>query len=431
MKLRKRWLWIAGATLVALIVAVALLRPRPAKKVQVAEASRQRLVAVVKAPAVIEPETIVNISAELIGRVVQLAVAEGQQVKRGQLLLRLDPTSYEEQMRQAEAMLAGAEARSRGATSTWQVAQPNYERRKSLFARQLLSPGEMEAAEREYQTALAEYEAAQQDVTRARAAVRAARDQLSKTVYTSPIDGVVTELNVEQGEIVMIGTMNNPGTRILSVSDLDRMLARADVDETDVVDLKLGQAATIEVDAVPDTGFKGRVKEIAQSATRTGSLAASAGETDFAVEVLFDERVPQVRPGMTADVAIETAARDSALAVPIQAVVARSPEDLKPAGKAGRGRAAKAKAAAADSAAKAPAAKGKPREQTGVFVLVGRKVEFRPVTTGIASETDIEITGAVKPGDRVVTGPYQVLRDLKPGAEVKVEKPGERPARRP
>lgn len=424
MKIRKRWLWIGGAALVVLFAAVAVLRPRPAKSVQVAEATRQKLIAVVKAPAAIEPETIVNISAELIGRVVQLAVQEGQQVKRGQLLLRIDPASYEEQTRQAEALLAGAEARLRGATATWQVAKPNYERRKALFAQKLLSPGEMELAERDFQTTQAEYEAFGQEVSRARAALRAARDQLSKTVYTAPIDGVVTELNIEQGEIVMIGTMNNPGTRILSVADLDRMLAKADVDETDVVDLKLGQPAVIEIDAIPDTSFKGRVKEIAQSATRTG-LTGSTGETDFEVKVLFDERVPQVRPGMTADVAIETAQRDSALSVPIQAVVSRSEEDLKR--QAGRGKRSQAKTAADP----AGTAKGKAREKTGVFVLVGHKVEFREVTTGIASDTDIEISGSVKPGDKVVTGPYQVLRDLKPGTQVKVEKPGERAARKP
>lgn len=425
MKIRKRWLWIGGAALVVLFVAAALLRPRPGKTVQVAEATRQKLVAVVKAPAAIEPETIVNISAELIGRVVQLAVQEGQQVKRGQLLLRLDPANYQEQMRQTEAMLAAAEAHQRAATTAWRVAKPNYERRQALYDRKLLSPGEMEIAEREYQTTQAEYEAAGQDVSRARAALRAARDQLSKTVYTAPIDGVVTELNIEQGEIVMIGTMNNPGTRIVAVANLDRMLAKADVDETDVVDLKVGQPATIEVDALPDTTFKGHVKEIAQSATSTSSLTGSTGETDFEVKVLFDSQVPQVRPGMTADVAIETAQRDSALAVPIQAVVSRSEEDLKR--QAGRGRHHDAKAAAAPAAAP----KGKAKEKTGVFVLVGHKVEFREVTTGIASDTDIEVTGKIKPGDKVVTGPYQVLRDLKPGAQVKVEKPGARAARRP
>lgn len=424
MKIRKRWLWIGGAALVVLFAAVALLRPRPGKSVQVAEATRQKLVAVVKAPATIEPETIVNISAELIGRVVELAVHEGQQVKRGQLLLRLDPANYQEQVRQSEALLAAAEAHQRAASTGWEVAKPSYERRKALYARKLLSPGEMEVTEREFQTARAEHEAAAQEVSRARAALRAARDQLSKTVYTAPIDGVVTDLNIEQGEIVMIGTMNNPGTRIVSVANLDRMLAKADVDETDVVDLKVGQPATIEVDALPDTSFKAHVKEIAQSATSTGSLTGSAGETDFEVKVLFDDRVPRVRPGMTADVAIETATRDSALAVPIQAVVSRNPEDLKRAATRGRRSAAKA------APAPAGAAKAKVKDKTGVFVLVGHKVEFREVTTGVASDTDIEISGQVKPGDKVVTGPYQVLRDLKPGAQVKVEKPAAGGARR-
>ncbi len=420
MRNRKRWLWIGGAALVVVFLVLAFLRPRPGKSVQVTAAARQKLVAVVKAPAVIEPETIVNISAELPGKVVELAVRDGQHVKRGQLLLRLDPADYEEQVRQASALLASAQARYRSATTAWNTAKPNYERRKALFARKLLSPGEMEAAEREYEAAVAEYEAGRQEVSRAEAALRAARDQLAKTVYTSPLDGTVTELNIEQGEIVMIGTMNNPGTRILSVANVDRMLAKADVDETDVVDLKLGQPAKIEVDAIPDTSFTGRVTEIAQSATRTSTVGGT-GETDFEVKVLFDQKVMQVRPGMTADVSIETATRDSALAVPIPAVVVRSEADLKR--RAGRGGKA---AQAADSAA---ARKAKARDKTGVFVVVGHKAEFREVTTGIASDTDIEVTGAVKPGDRVITGPYQVLRDLMPGTEVKVEKPGSKAAR--
>jgi HlyD family secretion protein len=226
----------------------------------------------------------------------------------------------------------------------------------------------------------------------------------------------------------MIGTMNNPGTRILSVANVDRMLAKADVDETDVVDLRLGQTAKVEVDAIPDTSFAAQVTEIAQSATRTATQSGT-GETDFEVKVLFDDKVPRVRPGMTADVSIETATKDSALSVPIQAVVVRTEEDLKR--KAGKSpRAARGKAAQAAESAATSDRKGKARDKSGVFVMVGHKAQFREVTTGIASDTDIEIKGAVKPGDKVVTGPYQVLRDLMDGAEIKVEKAGAKSARR-
>ena len=424
MKIKKHWWFIGGGVLLVLFVVAGLARPKPGKKVQVAMASRQKLVSLVKAPATIEPRTLINVSAEVPGKIVQLAVEEGQAVKRGQLLLRLDPSNYEEDVRQAQAMLSSAEARLRGAKSTWDAAQPTYKRRQALFEQKLLSPGEMESAEREHQAALSEYEAAREEVARTRAAVRGARDRFAKTVFNSPIAGTITDLNVEEGEIVITGTMNNPGTRILSVGDLDRMLARADVDETDVIDLRLGQKATIEVDAFPDTSFPAHVSEIAHSA-KTSGTSGSSGETDFEVKVLFDDRVPRVRPGMTADVSIETASKDSALAVPIQAVVTRSENDLKKV-ELKRGRAN----AEAEDAKAAGGKKAKVKDKTGVFVLVGGKAEFREVTTGIASETDIEVNGNLKPGEQIITGPYQVLRDLKPGQHVIVEKAGARNAAR-
>jgi HlyD family secretion protein len=204
------------------------------------------------------------------------------------------------------------------------------------------------------------------------------------------------------------------------------MLAKADVDETDVIDLKVGQKATIEVDAFPDTSFPAHVSEIAHSA-KSGT-ATSSGETDFEVKVLFDEKVPRIRPGMTADVSIETATKDSALAVPIQAVVTRSEEDLKRADR--KTLTLKTKAGTQAASSTDPAHKTKVKDKTGVFVLVGGKTQFREVTTGIASETDIEVTGDLKPGETVITGPYQVLRDLKPGQRVNVEKPGAHAAKR-
>jgi HlyD family secretion protein len=181
------------------------------------------------------------------------------------------------------------------------------------------------------------------------------------------------------------------------------------------------------VDAFPDSTFRGHVSEIAHSA-KSGTSTSSQGETDFEVKVLFDDRMPRIRPGMTADVSIETAAKDSVLAVPIQAVVTRSEEDLKRAlERKKRGGGSKADAQTAQSA---DGKKTKPKEKTGVFVLKNGKTEFREITTGIASETDIEVTGDLKPGEQVITGPYQVLRDLKPGQKVKVEKPGARGMRR-
>jgi HlyD family secretion protein len=425
-KIRKRWFWIGGVILLVIFFAAALLRPEKSLTVQTAKAERKNLVALVKAPGTIEPQTMVNISAEVPGKIIELAVREGDVVEQGQLLLRLDDANYRAQVAQARALLASAHARYRSAETTYNSAKPTYERRKSLYARKLLSDGEMEDAEREYMGALSEYESAREDIGRQEAALAAARDQLAKTVYRSPIDGTVIERNVEKGEIVVVGTMNNPGTRILAVGDLERMLVKAEVDETDVVEVQLDQGAKIEVDALPDTSFGGQVTEIGRSARRSGT--AAAGETNFEVKILFDEKVEKVLPGMTADVEIETAAVESTLAVPIQCVVVRSQEDLEEADR-GKRRPRRERneeneesEEGGNSEANEEAKEEKPREFTGVFVLIDGRAEFRKVATGIASDTDIEVSGGLEPGDEVITGPYNVLRGLKPGEKVKAEK---------
>jgi HlyD family secretion protein len=224
---------------------------------------------------------------------------------------------------------------------------------------------------------------------------------------------------VEQGEIVITGTMNNPGTQILVVSDLSRMLVRADVDETDVVDLRLGQKAKITVDALPDTSFPGTVTEIGNTAKR--SLTGGEGQTNFEVKVVFDHDVPQVRPGMTADVEIETATHPKTHAVPIQAVVVRTDRELERAAKKGKGAKAPKPKAGDALAAEEDTVGRRDKEITGVFVSKDAVATFVPVRTGIASETMIEVFGDLKDADVVVTGPYKALRELKPGQKVKRE----------
>jgi HlyD family secretion protein len=253
--------------------------------------------------------------------------------------------------------------------------------------------------------------------------VTAAADNVRKTRFVAPFDGVVSALNVEAGENVITGTMNNPGTEILVVSDLSRMLVRADVDETDVVDMKLGQKAKITVDALPDTSFGGTVTEIGNTAKR--SLTSTVeGQTNFEVKVVFDTDVPQVRHGMTADVEIETGTHKKTLGVPIQAVVVRTQRELdraaqKPAKKTPR---PKSKPTDPMLPADEDTVGRKDKEITGLFV-VGKDnlAKFVPVRTGIASETQIEVIGAVKADDVVVSGPYKALRELKPQTKVKRE----------
>ena len=256
-------------------------------------------------------------------------------------------------------------------------------------------------------------------MTRQQATLQAAEDNLRKTRFEAPIDGTVTQLNIERGEIVVVGTMNNPGTVILSVADLSRMKVEADVDETDVSSVRLGQTATVKVDALPDTTLTGKVVEIANS-PKVSELGTQEQQTNFEVDVMLDAPPRSLRPGMTADVEIRTGSHAGVLHVPIQAVVIRTQEELDRAERKGKGKRGKDAAAAALSDS---AEKKKTEEIKGVFVMEKGTARFRRVRTGIASDTDFEISGDVKAGEKVITGPYRVLRNLKPGQKVKVEEP--------
>lgn len=421
--MKKRWVWIAlGALATVLIVVAAVAQGGRSKvtSVQFAKVRQEDITSRVRAPGKIEPRTQVKVSADIMGKIVKLAIKEGDPVRQGQLMLQLDDTQYRSFYDQASAAYATAQARLREAESTFKVVDANYGRQKALFEKGLLSQAEWDQATSTHESARATLNSAREEVSRSEAATVGARDNLAKTRFLAPFDGVVSALNVEQGEIVITGTMNNPGTEILTVSDLSRMLVRADVDETDVVDMKLGQKAKISVDAVRDTTFPGTVVEIGNTAKRSITSTVE-GQTNFEVKVVFDTDVPQVRPGMTADVDIETATHTKTLGVPIQAVVVRTDRELQRAahkGPAQRRTSRFALAAIDDTIGK------KDKEITGLFVVREGVAKFVPVRPGITSETEIEVSGDLKPGDTVVAGPYKALRELKPGGKVKQETPG-------
>ncbi len=416
----KPWVWFVsgGVVVTALIVAGAVQQGKgKVESVQLARVRVEDITARVRAPGKIEPKTQVKISADIAGKVVQLRVKEGDRVKRGQLMLQLDDTQYRAAHRQAQAALASARARLREAETSLRVSDANYERQRSLFQQKLLSQAEWDAATSANEAARVAAATAREEVARAQASVESSADYLAKCRFLAPFDGVVSALNVEEGETVITGTMNNPGSQIMVVSDLSRMLVRAEVDETDVVDMELGQKARISVDAYPDTTFLGTVTSIGNTAKR--SLTSTVeGQTNFEVEVVFAEDVPGVRPGMTADVEIETGTQAGAMAVPIQAVVIRTERELERAQKGAKRERPKRGAAVAaedDTAGK------KDREITGIFVVENDVAKFVPVRTGLASETMIEVFGDVAEGKSVVSGPYKALRELKPGGKVKRE----------
>lgn len=419
---RKRWLWIgAGVVVVGALVAVNLARSAKGKveAVQVAKVRVEDVTAMVRAPGKIEPRVQVKVSADIMGKIVRLAVKEGDRVRKGQLMLQLDDAQYRSSSQQAQAAVATARARLNEARATSKVTEANFTRQRALFEQKLLSPAEWDQAAANIESSRTAVLNAQEEVARSEAALNAARDNLAKTRFEAPFDGVVSALNVEAGEVVIMGTMNNPGTQILVVSDLSRMLVRADVDETDVIEMSVGQKAKITVDALPDTTFAGTVVEIGSTAKRS-QIAAADGQTNFEVKVVFDHDVPQVRPGMTADVEIETATHAKTTAVPVQAVVVRTQRDLDQAAKKASGKKERRKKGEA-VAAEDDTVGRKDKEITGVFAMREGKAAFVPVKTGISSETMLEVFGDLKSGESVVSGPYKALRELKPGAKIKAE----------
>ncbi len=428
--MKRTWIWIAAGVLVVIVlVGLTLARGSGGKveSVQFARVRREDVTSRVRAPGKIEPRTQVKVSADIPGKVVVLNVKEGDPVRRGQLLLQIDDTQYRTAFAQATAALASAKARLREAETTYRVAGANNQRQRALFEQRLLSQAEWDAATSSYEQATVAHTTAQEDVTRAQAARDAAADNLSKCRFVAPFHGVVSALNVERGEIVVTGTMNNPGTQILVVSDLSRMLVRAEVDETDVVDMQLGQKAKISVDAFPDTTFPGTVVEIGNTAKRS-AISSVEGQTNFEVKVVFDQNVPEVRPGMTADVDIETGSHPRTLAVPIQAVVIRTQSQLDRAAaraKPGGRRPSRVRTASTED----DTVGRKDPELTGVMAIVDGVTKFVPVRTGLASETMMEVFGELKEGDQVVAGPYRALREIRPGAKVKREQAGGRPGR--
>lgn len=418
----KRGLLIGGGVVVLAAVVVANVAKGQGGRqgVQVETVALGDISSTVRAPAKVQPETHVKLSANVPGEVVRVAVKEGDWVQKGQFLLELDGTQYRAQLRQNQAALDAAKSSLRLSEVALEQAESDLRRKEQLFERKLVSPQEIETARTNRNTERARVDVNQEEVARANAAILSAQDNLRKTVFTAPIAGTVTQLNVERGEIVMIGTMNNPGTVILSIADLRRMKVEADVDETDVAGIRIGQTATVKVDALPDTTLTGKVVEIANSPKVT-ELGTQEQQTNFVVDVMIDNPPSTLRPGMTADVEIKTGTKTGVLHVPIQSVVVRTAEELAKADTKSRRKGGEATATAAEPDPAKPANKNE--EIKGVFVMVDGLAQFRRVRAGISSDTDLEVSGDVKDKEKIITGPSKVLRQLKPGAKVKIEEP--------
>ena len=397
------------------------------------------LEAIVSASGKIQPKRLVNISAETSGRVVDLAVNEGDRISKGQFLLQIDPKSLRTRVEGNSASLRSAEAsldqlKQSVETARVQVeqAQQNLTRQRNLWTQQLTTREALDKAEndvRAAQSALSEREkqgAAQSSrISQERSTLESARYDLTKVRMESPIDGIVTRRNIQQGETAVIGTMNNAGTVLLQLADMSIIQAEVEVDETNIPNVQLGQKAKITIDAIPDRSFKGHVSEIGNSPIQSSAGSAGTQATNFKVSVILDEPIPEVRPGFTATADITTATRKDVVSVPIPAVAVRELIYEANGQIVKEPKTDKKRRAASDPAAAAPAAELKPgqtrKETEGVFAVRDGKAEFVPIKMGIAGDKYFEVLAGVKAGDQVITGPYNSVRGMADGDLVKVD----------
>ena len=411
LKKRRNILILVGVVVViaAAVIGNLGLDRKDRTEVSVDEVERGTLVATVSGPGRVRAETTVQLSSSLMGRVVDLGVDEGDVVERGQFLLRLEDVYYRSQVEQARARLERSEAERATAERELSDALEQFEL-------SLISDKERD----DFETRAVTY---RQSCAEAAASLRAASDQLDKTVFHSPIAGVVTRLNVEKGENVVSGLMNQPGTVIMTISDLSNMEVEVEIDETDIVDVEIGQLAEIDVEALIDTLLPGRVTEVGNSGLT--SMAGTQEEvTNFLVTVLVAETHASLRPGMTATVEVVTAEHEDVLNVPIQAVASRTASELEE-------EADGDKDGDKDGDQVKPKRKRSEREEEkeieGVFIIDDEEqARFVPVETGIADELSIEVTGDLEEGQKIVSGPYKVLRKLKNGEDLKVDEEEEK-----
>ncbi|MDX1661191.1 MAG: efflux RND transporter periplasmic adaptor subunit [Gemmatimonadota bacterium] len=398
---RKTWILIGGAALIVLLVVASIVTSRESgMEVEYEEVARRDLTAIVSASGEIEPKQSVSISATTPGEVVRLGVTEGQRVEQGDFLLQLDPVNVAAGASGQAAAVEAARAELESARAQADYARQEYERMKALAERDLVPRSELDAARAELRAREAAVAAAENRVGQATATLRSARHDLARVTITSPIDGVVTRVNVEEGEVAMIGTMNQPGTVLLVIADLGVMEATVEVDETDVVDIETGQTAEVMVDAFPDTTFSGTVTEVSTSPKILPTAAGPAqGVTDFEVTITLEGTLPSARSGLSASADIVTARRENALVIPIQSLLVRT--------------------LVADTAA------GGVVEREGVFVVRDGEARFVPVEVGIAGDRYFEVVEGLEEGDQVVSGPYQALRDLTDGTVVDAEEADE------
>jgi len=430
MSTRKKVLIGAGIVIVLSGAAFANYRFRRVERTQVTveKIGRQDLEAIVSASGKVQAKSQVEISAETMGKVTNLAVVEGEMVKKGQLLLQIDPRNLETAVQNREASLATARSQleqTRAQIANSQVAlrqaQDTLVRTTDLAKNGLVARDVLERAQNDFKMRQTDLQVSEQSVKTQEQRIRqeeanlaSANYDLNKVRVVSPIDGIVTRRNIEEGETAVVGTMNNAGTVLLVISDLSVIETEIEVDETDIPDIRIGQPAKVTIDAIPDRTFTGKVTEVGNSPIQTQGTQQTGRATNFMVVVTIDGQVPNVRPGFTCTAVITTGTRKATIGVPIQAMTVRElvvdgegnvvPTPPPPPGP---------KSA---PVAPPPLQPGQSRKETeGVFAIRDGKATFVPVKTGIVGDKYFEVLSGLKEGDEVITGPFASVRNLKEG----------------
>ncbi len=396
---------IAAGAVVALLLVYAWVsaRDRRIPRVTTARVELEDMVSKVTANGKIQAEKKVELSALVMGQIVNLAVRDGDAVKKGDFLLQIDRNRAVAEEAGSAAALAGSLAARDSARAMLEQARRDADRAGRNYAANILPEAENQRAKATLETAQADFHVAERRVEQNRANLNASRDTLSKTTVRAPIDGVVTNLPVKEGEVTVIGTMNNPGTQLMTISDMSTVEAVLMVDETDVPNVRVGQKAILSIEAYPDRVFEGLVTQvenspIARTDPELQGLITTSDAINFKVRVKLIRPPERIRPGFSVTADVITGSKPRVLAIPLAAIVVRdSPKGEK-------------------------TAAGRIKTESGVYALREGKAKFLPVQLGLAGELKVEITGGLAAGQEIMTGPFKTLRTLKEGDKAKVEK---------
>jgi HlyD family secretion protein len=420
MSKRLKWSLIGISVLgvAAFVATTAARRGNKATEVRIDTVEARDLVAAVTASGQVQPRTKVDLAADISGRIVRLAVKEGEMVRKGQFLLEIDPQEYQAAVQRSQAALSSARAQEAQARANLIQAQRNYERSVEIqkVNAQLVAAEQIEQLKTAVDVNEALAEAARHNVEQSAAALRDARSKLSKTTILAPMSGRVTRLVVEQGETAVPGTFNKDAATLLTISDMSVLETKVKVDETDVARISIGDSAVVQIDAFPDTTFVGKVVEISNSAVRAAATGGASDQAiDYEVTIQLLNPPPDTRPDFSTTAKVVTDIRDQVLSIPIIALTVRENETVSDADTAVTvGRATQKEV-------------GK-KDVEGVFIVgADNKVTFRPVKVGIAGDRFFEVISGLTPGEKIVGGTYQAIRELKDGDVVREAKTEPKP----